>query len=84
MNPIKQLFLSLPDDALRAAVADLKVLDDTGVMPQGSIGELSARVRKAVGVSPSDARSVVMSEVMRQAAFRWAGVAEKLEAADAE
>jgi hypothetical protein len=84
MNPIKRLFLGLPDDELRAAVAELKVLDDTGVMPQGSIAALSTRVRETVGITASDARSVVMSEVIRQAAFRWAGVAEQLEGTDVE
>lgn len=79
MNPIKRLFLSLSDEELKAAVADLKVLDEIGVVPPGRIAGLQARVVEVLPLSSSDARHVVMTEVIRQAAFRWAGVADQLE-----
>lgn len=83
MNPIKNLFCSLSDAELRAAVVDMKGLDDTGILGDDGIRPLAQRVQELVRCSGSDARSIVMAEVIRHAAWRWAGIAEQLDALEA-
>lgn len=70
---IQAIFDSISDDDLRAAVRELRELEECGVLPSGVVRDLRARLVE-VGVPENDAGKVVDSIIYRMAAFKWAGV----------
>lgn len=75
MNRVTAVFNSLSDDDLKAVVRDLRVMDETGVLPDGSARRLCERLVTESGILPNEARNLVFHHTLRVAAFRWAGQA---------
>lgn len=75
MNKVQLIIAELSDEQLRKGVQDLHTLDTTGVLPPDSeVRKLALRLVDEVGMTGHDARSVAHSSMIREAAFKWAGV----------
>jgi hypothetical protein len=72
MNKVAAIFSSLRDDELKEVVLDLRVMDETGVLPDGSARRLCDRLVTEAGILPNEARNLVFHHTLRVAAFRWA------------
>lgn len=73
MNTVEQIVRGIPDAELKEAVAEMKALDETGVLPNGHVRALAHRLQHEAGLLADDARKVAHASVLRIAAFRWAG-----------
>lgn len=74
MNPVQTILASISDADLKEAVAELKALEDSGLLPDGKVRALAHRLQVEAGLSGNDARNVANTAVIRIAAFKWAGV----------
>lgn len=73
VNKVQQIFDSLPDKEVQAAIREIKALDESGVLPHdGVVRTVSLRLQTEVGISAHDARHLASTQMMKQAAFRWA------------
>lgn len=73
MNAVEKILASVSDADLKDCVAELKALDDSGVLPNGKVRALAHRLQDEAGLSGNDARNVANTSVIRIAAFKWAG-----------
>lgn len=74
MNALQRIFAELSDADLRAGIHELQALEDSGVLPDGTVRALARRIEAEAGLSAHDARSVVNSNLYRIAAQKWAGI----------
>ena len=74
MNEVQRILSEVSDDKLKQAVREMKAMDDSGVLPNGVVQEITDRMKKEVGLSENNARRLVWQEVFRLAAFRWANL----------
>lgn len=71
-NKISAILNGLSESELKAAVLEMKELDETGVLRPGKVRELSRTIQEDTGVSAHDALSIAQDGVIRTAAFYWA------------
>ena len=74
MNLVQQILAGISDEELKESLAEMKELEDGGVLPQGRVRDLARRLREDAGLSANDARTVAQSAIFRIAAFKWAGL----------
>lgn len=72
MNKSQAIFNSLSDAQLKAIVTDLKHLSETGILPAGPARELTQEIHTEIGVPVNHAMSMVQTESLKIAAFKWA------------
>ena len=72
-NKISAILEALSDEDLKAAVLEMKALDDTGVLQPGKVREIAHAIQDATGATAHDARTIAHTGIIRIAAFRWAG-----------
>jgi hypothetical protein len=65
---------NIEEQDLRAAVAEIKQVHTTGILPDGVVRRLSRGLVDRTRIPSGEARDVVEKAVLRMAAFRWAGV----------
>jgi hypothetical protein len=75
MNTVETFLAAISEEDLRAAVGEMKILDETGVLPEGTVRRLTTDLASHSGVRDFEARKIIESAVLRTAAYRWAGVA---------
>lgn len=71
-NTVWGIFESLSDVDLKTAVRELKVMEDSGVLPDGVICALVARLQTETSTPEDNARQVVCDQIYRCAALKWA------------
>ncbi len=69
MNAVEAILASVSDADLKECIAELKSLDDSGVMPNGKVRALARRLQDEAGLSGNYARNVANTSVIRIAAF---------------
>lgn len=73
MNALQRIFAELSDADLRAGILELQAMEDSGVLPDGTVRALARRIEAEAGLSGHEARSVVNSNLYRIAALKWVG-----------
>lgn len=74
MNKVNALILELTDEQLRVGVQELYILDTTGILPSGEVRNLAQRLTEQTGITGHDARILAPAEILRAAAYKWAGI----------
>lgn len=79
MNAVQQILADLSDDEIRTAVNELRVLDETAVLPAGIIRNTARRLIEEVGVPSQNALTITKTECIRIAAYKWADLGREQE-----
>ncbi|ANJ76244.1 hypothetical protein PQH03_28215 [Ralstonia insidiosa] len=74
MSAVNDFLENIDEQDLRAAVAEIKQVHATGILPDGVVRRLTRGLVDRTRIPTAEARDVVEKAVLRMAAFRWAGV----------
>jgi hypothetical protein len=74
MNRVTEFLDAITDSDLKAAVLELKELDESAVLPDGAVRRLGVALASYAGIGAQEARKVLEAALLRKAAYRWAGV----------
>lgn len=77
MNKIQSIIESLPEHQLMSVVQDIHTQKETGILPSGAARDLMRRIVEETGIPYNDAFSVVQSEPLHIAAFKWVQAAQE-------
>lgn len=71
MTKVAEFVNRISDSELRAAILELKELDESAVLPDGAVRRLSVELAAFAEISTLDARKVLDVALIRRAAYQW-------------
>ncbi|RQR65419.1 hypothetical protein DIE18_02920 [Burkholderia sp. Bp9125] len=72
MTRVTEFLDAISDADMKAAILELKVLDEQAVLPDGVVRRLGVELADYAGIGKQEARKVLEYSLFRHAAYRWA------------
>lgn len=76
MTKVSEILAELTEEQHKSAVMEVKAMGETGILVDGVVRGIARRITDVLGLPESDALTVAQSEIIRQAAYKWASTAK--------